>query len=216
MPTTDGYVIDKRRKVMPDDDSPSEEHAGPPERAADTPKIEDAYAPTTPAPESALTEDEPELLDRSSRALKADLGEAEQLDEASAAEAAARSAQAAEKDDTSDADSIPDDTSVTAEKAEDHEQIDWDNELSTHTIVVELKRIENEIRRLLNGRDQRRKRKLGGTRRWLDLEADILFWRHTSRIDEATLIRLQALTARRHHLFGRLRFLAGTRPVWNS
>ncbi len=216
MPSTEEDANNKRHKVMLDDDSPSEKHAGPPERAADTPEIEDAYAPATPAPESALTEDEPELLDRSSRALKADLGEADQLDDASAAEAAARSAQAAEKDDTSDADSIPNDTSAAAEKAEDHRQVDWDDELSTHTIVVELKRIEKEIRRLLNGRDQRRKRKLGGTRRWLDLEADILSWRHTSRIDEATLVHLQALTARRHHLFRRLRFLAGTRPVWNS
>jgi len=95
-------------------------------------------------------------------------------------------------------------------------ETDWSNEMSAKKIGGELRRIEEEIKRILEGRDPRRKRKFSGTRRWLELEEDILSWRYTDRFDEPALARLRCLVARRHHLFRRIRFLAGTRPTWNT
>lgn len=103
-----------------------------------------------------------------------------------------------------------------AEKERSRVRGQWDRELSPQRIAVELKKIEDEVRRLLEDRDPKRKRRLAGTRRWLELEEDILSLRYQNRIDEATLDTLHRLVARRHHLFGRLRFLARTRPTWNS
>ncbi|MFH1107923.1 MAG: hypothetical protein V1790_01810 [Planctomycetota bacterium] len=93
---------------------------------------------------------------------------------------------------------------------------DWANELSPHRVAVELRRIESEVRALLEERDPKRKRKLSGTSRWQELEEDIVSWRFSGRFNEDTLRRAQELIARRHHLFNRLRFLASTRPTWNS
>jgi hypothetical protein len=95
-------------------------------------------------------------------------------------------------------------------------EIEWANELSPQHLYLELKRIEDEVKELLEARDPVRKRKLGGTRRWRDLEDEIVAWKYGDRFDEATLKRVQCLIARRHHLYRRLRFLAGTRPTWNS
>jgi hypothetical protein len=94
--------------------------------------------------------------------------------------------------------------------------IDTNTETSSHSIMVELKRIEDEVRRILEIKDPKRKRKLTGTRRWLELEEDLVAWRFSERMDEASIARLRQLVARRHSLFGRLRFLAGTRPTWNT
>lgn len=102
------------------------------------------------------------------------------------------------------------------EEEEEDEGMDWDELTSARPLVVELKGIEAEIRRLLGDRDPKRKRKLAGTRRWLELEDDVLTLRHTGRIDEATLDEVLRLIRRRHHLFRRLKFLAGTRPTWNT
>ena len=83
-------------------------------------------------------------------------------------------------------------------------------------MALELKRIESEVRELLGERDSRRKRKLSGSRRWRELEEDILGWRFTGRFNEAALARLHRLIVRRDYLFRRLRYLAGTRPTWNT
>ncbi len=85
-----------------------------------------------------------------------------------------------------------------------------------HDVIVELKSVEAEVRRLVEERDPKRKRKLSGTHRWHELEEDIIGWRFSGRFDETTLRRVQELIARRHYLFRHLHFLAGTRPVWNS
>lgn len=95
-------------------------------------------------------------------------------------------------------------------------EIEWEEELSPQRLYLELKRIEDEVKELLEARDPVRKRKLGGTRRWRDLEDEIIAWKYGDRFDETTLRRVQGLIARRHHLYGRLRFLAATRPTWNS
>lgn len=94
--------------------------------------------------------------------------------------------------------------------------LDCDRELSAQRIAVELKRIETEVRKLLEDRDPKRKRRLGGSRRWSELEEDLIAVRFTGRIEEPTIATLRQLIDRRHYLFGRLRFLAMTRPTWNS
>ena len=82
--------------------------------------------------------------------------------------------------------------------------------------------VEQMLRRLKKicekeglNRDIKRKRKLSGTRRWLDLEEDVIAWRYAGRFDEDTLRRLQELIYRRHYLFRRLRYLTAARPVEN-
>jgi hypothetical protein len=113
------------------------------------------------------------------------------------------------------------DTAAVAEEEADEEQTAGTfrklaYEAAAHSVVVELKRIEGEVRALLESGDNKRKRRLGGTRRWLELEDDILQWRYAGRFNEETLLELHRLVRRRHHLFGQLRFAALTRPVWNS
>ncbi len=94
--------------------------------------------------------------------------------------------------------------------------IDWATEVSPARIGSELRRIEAEVRQILDAHDLKRKRKMAGTRRWHELEEDIIAWRFSPRIDDALLVRLRDLVARRHHVFQRLRFIASTRPTWNS
>lgn len=84
------------------------------------------------------------------------------------------------------------------------------------TIMVELKSIEMEVRKLLEDRDTKRKRKLAGTHRWEELREDVMALRFTGRVDEGTLQRLEQLVCRRNALFSRLEYLSATRPVWNS
>lgn len=100
--------------------------------------------------------------------------------------------------------------------AVDRSTINWSEETNAQRIGLELRRIEADIRAMLEQRDPKRKRKMAGTRRWHELEEDILSWRFTGRFEEETLRRLSELIARRHFLFARLRFLAFTRPAWNS
>ncbi len=95
-------------------------------------------------------------------------------------------------------------------------EINWAEEVSAQRVYLELKRVEDEVRALLELKDPVRKRKLGGTQRWRDLEDDILNWRFGGRFDEDTLAAARELIARRQHLFERLHFLAGTRPTWNT
>ena len=118
------------------------------------------------------------------------------------------------RDDVSDAGAIPDvdENAPSASSAPPK----WEYEMSAHRIAVELKRIENEVWTLLDGSDTKRKRRLAGSRRWMELEDDIRNWRYGGRFDEAVLDRLQQLVCRRNYLFTRLRFSASTRPVWNS
>jgi len=92
----------------------------------------------------------------------------------------------------------------------------WDQELSAQRIAGELRRIESEVRGILDVVDNKRKRKLAGTRRWTELEDDIIQWKFGGRMEEQALRNLHLLVMRRHFLFNRLRFLAGTRPTWNS
>lgn len=89
-------------------------------------------------------------------------------------------------------------------------------DLAARRIMQSLARIEAEVRQVLEGRDPKRKRKLSGTRRWLELQEDILALQHTSRIDDASVARLKQLVVQRDYLYGRLRFFAATRPTWNT
>ena len=158
-----------------------------------------------------VVEDDPQLLDASSRSLTTDEergGEGEDRDTSSAASIAVT------RDDIGDAEAISDKDETPS--GPDRSQRDWCRERSTGALAVELKRIETEVRKLLNDRDAKRKRKLAGSRRWLELEEDLLSWQYSGRMDEESIKRLQRLVIRRNYLFNRLRFLASTRPTWNS
>lgn len=162
-----------------------------------------------------ISEDDPQLLGSGTRILDdADSGSDTSPIRAEPNDKADRIA--ADGDGTSDAGSIQDepvDSSATSERADSRAWIAQD---LAHNVALELKRIETEVRSLLQDRDPQRKRKLAGSKRWLDLEDDLIQWRFAGRIDEPTLRRLQEMVSYRHHLFRQLRFLAFTRPVWNS
>lgn len=96
------------------------------------------------------------------------------------------------------------------------EAFDLESCCSVRRIAVELKHVEQQVREILDVLDTRRKRRLTGTRRWLDLQEDMVNWRYGNKFDTATLDRLQQLVAQRHYMYQRLRFLSGTRPTWNS
>ena len=177
----------------------------------DAPPIEDAYAATTP-PDETLDEDDPELLSSSARSLETDESEPEEL--ASAADG--RTASGADQDDLGDAVSVTEEAEPEVVSAERPQQQQLAHELSAHRTAVELKRVEAEVRTLLDTCDSKRKRKLSGSRRWRELEEEILTWRYSGRVDDRTLARLQQLIARRHHLFQRLRYFSATRSGWNT
>ena len=93
---------------------------------------------------------------------------------------------------------------------------EWQHEFSGHRIAVEIARIEAEIRRIFDERDPRRKRKLNATRRWQELEEDVISLRFTGRAEEEVLRELTRLTTQRHYLFSQLRYVASTRATWNT
>ena len=193
-----GQPSEKEDQAPPNDSSPS---------------IEDAYAPESSDSE-ALVEDEPELLDPAIRSLEA---RAEETEEGESGEPSQSTVPLTESDDAGDADRIPDEEVGPAPKtAESRKPASLDHEMSAHRIAVELKRVEAEVRDLLEGRDSKRKRKLSGTRRWHELQEDVISWRYTGRFDEQSLRRLQELIAKRDYLFRRLSYIAGTRPEWNT
>jgi len=119
-------------------------------------------------------------------------------------------------DDMGDAAGIPGPVEPTLPTGATKPEPNWDRERNPLRIAFELKRIEAEVRSLLENRDPKRKRRLAGTRRWNELEEDIIAHRHTGRIDEPSLLRLSQLITRRHYLFRRLRFVSSTRPTLNS
>ncbi len=194
--------------TMTTEPDPSSEQLEKTSDSNHVPDIEDAYAPETTG-EEAVGEDDLQLLDPTTRSL--DVVQEESAGEPAPGELTTRSI---ETDDTSDTDSVVDDTKSTAE--DKPTSINWSNERSAHRIAVELKHIETEVRRLLENRDTRRKRRLAGTRRWQELEDDIVSWRHSGRFDEPTLARIAELVAKRHYLFKRLLFVASARATWRA
>ena len=65
-----------------------------------------------------------------------------------------------------------------------HRKGDLEAELSAQAVGADLKRIEAEVRSILENRDPRRKRKLGGSFRWLELEDDVRSWRFSGAARE--------------------------------
>jgi hypothetical protein len=131
--------------------------------------------------------------------------------EAETAEAAVKAK--AQWDESTDAGAIAD---VVPEEPHQEAEADWDNEMSVKRISIELGRIEKQVRALLGDQDPKRKRKLAGTRRWLELEDDIRDLLHSGRLDNHVIRELHMLVIQRHRLFRRLHFLTGTRPTWNT
>ncbi len=203
------------REPRPSQEPSSSQEPEPSPPSNDLPAIEDAYAPDGPS-DSAVDEDDLRLLDPVSRALDADTPNEDNAAGSAVTSADEAADAVAAKDDTSDTDDVSATSEEPAGGAADPKPPTYGKEGSAHQIIVELKRIESEVRSLLDGRDTRRKRKLAGTRRWLELEEDLLGWQHSGRVDGATLRRLQDLVLMRHHLFKRLRFIASTRPTWNT
>ncbi len=93
---------------------------------------------------------------------------------------------------------------------------EWQHEFSGHKIAVELARVESDVRKIMDERDPKRKRKFTGTRRWQELEEDVIAMKFSGRMDETVLRELTRLVMQRHFLFGQLRFVATTRPTWNT
>ena len=178
-------------------------------------QVEDAYASSAQG-EDEVGEDDPQLLDATARSIEASPGEAPDDQAVEGVSVGQQPGSRTTEDDESDAGSVADDSDASEALSRDPAAVNWDRTTSPHEIVVELKRVESEVRDLLEGRDRKRKRKLDGTRRWHELEEDLLAWRYAGVIDESTNQRLRQLVARRHYLFTRLSFLATTRPVWNS
>ena len=179
------------------------------------PEIEDAYEAESVGEESPL-EDDPAAIDPTARILAADNGEgagAVALDEAAPRLGA--------DGDAGDAAAIDENEELQHAAVEPSSDEDRPSpiralELSSHRIGVELKRIESRVRELLESRDPKRKRKLSGTARWQELEEDLLALRFSGRVDEGVLAEVRQLITRRHYLFSQLRFMAGTRPTWNT
>lgn len=92
----------------------------------------------------------------------------------------------------------------------------WEPNDQARHVAVELRRVEMEIRELLENCDNKRKRKYEGTRRWLELMEDLVAMRYTGPADEATLAKVSALVARRMYLFNMLNFIVATRHRWNT
>ena len=181
----------------------------------DMPELQDANEPEASSDEQPM-EDEPQLLDPETRSLESEIEQSDELVEVADASPAPFIIDVAEKDDAGDADSITDEPEDVEEASAVTTIPNWDRETSVHRIAIELKRVEKEIRDLLEGRDGKRKRKLTGTRRWLDLEEDIISWQYSGRVDQETLAQIRRLITRRHYLFRRLHFVAGTRHGWNT
>lgn len=186
------------------DESPEEDNL---------PELEDAYAPPADADET-VPEDEPAVLDAAARSL--DVGDVVAGDTDRIESATPSVLDDTEPEDAGDADSIKDEPETEEDAAAAARPPNWDRERSAHRIAVELKRVEKEIRELLEGRDSKRKRKLTGTRRWTDLRDDLLSWYGAGRVDDEVLARMNELVTRRAYLFKRLHFLAGTRQGWNT
>jgi len=93
---------------------------------------------------------------------------------------------------------------------------EWEHEFSGHKIAVEITRIENEVRKIFDERDPKRKRKLNGLRRWQELEEDVISLKFTGRMDESALRELTRLAAQHKFLTDQLRFVASTRATWNT
>lgn len=188
---------------MVDEQPPTPDPRDP---AEESPAIEDAHAPNG-AGGQGVGEDDPQLLDGASRSLDRE-GSSSGDDPVTSV--------ATDTDDTSDATVSDDDKDVAPEDDGEPRPANWDRETSARKLIVELNRIEAEVREILETCDTRRKRKLGGTRRWHELEEDLIAWRYGHKIDDTLRRRLHELVAQRHHLFNRLRFIASTRPTWNS
>ena len=132
--------------------------------ADDPPTIEDAYAAEDVATDAVVEEDDPQTADLASRLLE---GPALEPDADTLADSAAPAPQASSEDQgVGDMAAVSTDSAAAAPIAHPEQTGDWENELSAHRVAVELRRIESEVRVLLEERDPKRKRKLSGTSRW--------------------------------------------------
>ena len=175
----------------------------------ETPPLDDA-TDEPPVPE-VTPEDDPEPLTRAARS----------FDEGAATAEPSLPHPVEDRlihpDDTSDVGEFEDEgPELSEEEWRARSRARWDVEPEIQHISSELRAIEAEVRSLFEGRDPKRKRKFAGTRRWLELEEDVIALKYSGRFSEESLVTVQRLAVRRHYLYHRLRFLCSTRPTWNS
>jgi hypothetical protein len=200
----DGEVVEAESAEGPapelsEDDQPAPE-------PQDAQGEESAESPDASSAEAALVKPAPPREHRHVPVIKSTRPPAD-----AAGEAAAKAK--TQWDESTDTGAIAD---VVPEEPREEAEADWDNEMSVKRISIELSRIEKQVRDLLGDQDPKRKRKLAGTRRWLELEDDIRDLLHSGRINNEVIRQLHQLVIRRHRLFRRLHFLTGTRPTWNT
>ncbi|MFQ5591144.1 MAG: hypothetical protein ACE5HE_08285 [Phycisphaerae bacterium] len=181
-------------------------------RADDAPTVVDGYSAEAAAAPEVVPEDDLDLLDPSTRRLEVSRPDAEEYP----AESPPVSADVIETDEVGDADRVAEEPEENAQVEQPLAEPRLPHDVVAHRIAVELKRVELEVRGLLEGRDPKRKRKLSGSRRWRELEDEIIAWHYSDRFDKASLNRLAELAAKRHYLFRQLCFVTGTRPRWNT
>ncbi|MEK7757095.1 MAG: hypothetical protein AAB385_07770, partial [Planctomycetota bacterium] len=148
----------------------------------EAPAIEDADQTDAAADQATFEEDDPSLMDRGSRSLEG--AAAEGGGDTEARDLSGLSPSGADAEVASDTAAGPTESAAATTVIHPEQTGDWENELSAHRVAVELRRIESDIRALLEERDPKRKRKLSGTHRWNELEDDILSWRFSGRFDE--------------------------------
>lgn len=180
---------------------------------ADAETAADADEAEMAGEETVLDEDESTVAEPAARSLGDDAGTVENSDKTALAE---HTASVAGKDDTGDTAGINEEMVDDSALSKGSVPLRWDFRRGANDAAVELKRIETEVRKLLDNCDNRRKRKLGGTYRWKELEDDLISWRFGGRINDDTINQLQRLIVKRNYHFQQLRFLSSTRTAWNS
>ncbi|MBI4718259.1 MAG: hypothetical protein HY763_10675 [Planctomycetes bacterium] len=192
---------------MPPDESMRDENSA---GAADEAGGDDDTGPD----DSLLEDDDPALLDAARHSLDDDgvIGGPVDVEATAISTAAEETA----GEDAGAIDDSPDVPRTVPQRASEATHLGSDPLGASTRIAAELRRIEEDVRRMLDIVDAKRKRKLSGTRRWLELEEDLIAWCHSGRISDGDFVQLRQLIARRHHLFRQLSFLAGTRSTWNT
>lgn len=84
------------------------------------------------------------------------------------------------------------------------------------TKLSELKAISNEAREILQALRGRPRFDLSTRQGWLDLQVATCSEEMSKYLSEDLVIRLRCLCVKWQRAYHDLRFLASTRPVWNS
>ena len=87
---------------------------------------------------------------------------------------------------------------------------------SCNALLRDLESIVAETREFIERAHVRRKYDLHNPGDWLSLQEDLHTDRFANSLDAQSIARLQSCCVRWLHRYRRLRFIAATRPVWNT